>query len=210
MNRPDDFVHKPPGLFSEFKTCSPKECCDRKANVYRFLPMYLYPPQVVKHIQDVCKAKKKDKYSRPPALPATNTIRQLLDVCFHASFLTEEGRRPGFRVAYFDKSSANQLENEFATMSRLVRLRKSRPFTVAEINRLAPAAELTRFLFCVSEKQGHRRELEVWALLDVGENWSRFIRHETSTGYAPPNQLTITSAAPGEISVSAHGDIISG
>ena len=82
-----------------------------------------------------------------------------------------------------------------------------RPFTVSELNRIAPAADLTRFLVCVCPKK-KSNSLQIWGLLDVGDNWWKFVHHETSGGKPPPNFLTITSTAPGELSFSVQGIIL--
>jgi hypothetical protein len=84
-----------------------------------------------------------------------------------------------------------------------------RPYSASEINRLAPAAERKRLLICVAPKaEGNGDDLHIWALLDTGENWWKFVHHETSGGFPPPNFLTVTSTAPGEVSTSAQGLVL--
>ena len=97
-------------------------------------------------------------------------------------------------------------EQEF----RPLPLDESRPYTDSEVNRLAPAAELTRLMICVTNvsKDPKKPNLHIWGMLDVGENWWKFIHSETSGGRPPPNHLTITSSSPGELSLSVQGEVI--
>jgi hypothetical protein len=85
-----------------------------------------------------------------------------------------------------------------------------RPYSVAEVNRLAPAAEMKRLLICVTASPQSRPEpvLQIWSLLDTGENWWKFLHHEVGGGRPPPNFLTVTSTSSGEVAVSAAGNVL--
>ena len=48
----------------------------------------------------------------------------------------------------------------------------------------------------------------MWGLIDAGANWWNFIHHESSSGFPPPNRLTISSQSPGELLISSGGDIL--
>jgi hypothetical protein len=116
--------------------------------------------------------------------------------CIHL-LTTREHRSVGGDLKYYESSF------------RLIRLDKERPFDVAELNRLAPAAELKRLLICVRDNDVYPSPaLFIWALLDVGENWWKFVHHETGGGYPPPNFLTVSGTGPGEISISAQGYVL--
>jgi len=173
--------------------------------------MSIYPRDLIPTIRGKCAERDRREYSSSPPLPADAVLEVLLDTAFHASFLSEEGRRPGFRIIFlppteeFSEPDRRYFENDF----RRIPFERPRPYSVAEINRLAPAAELTRLLICVHPlEQGNQPELAIWGLLDVGENWWRYVHHATSGGKPPPNALTITSLNPGEIVVSAEGEVL--
>jgi hypothetical protein len=68
---------------------------------------------------------------------------------------------------------------------------------------------MTRMMICVDQKTVEdTTRLRIWGMLDTGENWWKFITHETSGGTPPPNHLTVSSSAPGELSVSASGMVL--
>jgi hypothetical protein len=176
--------------------------------------MNRYPKDLVSIIHKACKAKEGRKYHRPPPLPADGVILSLLDIAYHASFETEEGRRPGFRLILYSPEDYKKVSEQNAGKTRyydyqprLLLLDHERPYTVSEVNRVSPAAEYSRFLICVrSSRTGKNKyDLLIWALLDMGENWWKFVRHEASGGRPPPSFLTVSSTGPGELSVSAQG-----
>jgi hypothetical protein len=78
--------------------------------------------------------------------------------------------------------------------------------SVSELRRLAPAAESTRSMICV--QLNHSSAWEVWGLLDTGTNWWDFLHHESGSGTPPPSNLTITSMGPGELVLSAEGEVL--
>lgn len=175
-----------------------------------------YPKDLLPVIRKACKAKEGKEYDRPPPLPTDSIVLSLLDVAYHASFETEEGRRPGFRLILYSpddhKKAMGRTHGKgryYSHQPRLLLLDNERPYTVSEINRLSPAAEYRRFLICVrANKTGKEAPpLLIWALLDMGENWWKFVHHEASGGRPPPNFLTVSSTGPGELSVSAQGDV---
>ena len=178
--------------------------------------MNSYAKDLIPIIRKTCRAKESRKYDHSPPLPANRIILALLDVAYHASCETEEGRRPGFRLILYSpnqhKSTVDRGHRKaryYDPQPRLLLLDQERPYTVAEVNRLAPAAEFRRFLICIRDRETEKEpSLSIWALLDMGENWWKFVHHETSGGRPPPNFLTVTSTGPGEISVSAQGDVL--
>ena len=146
---------------------------------------------------------------KPKRLPDSDVFQQLVDVAFHASFLTEEKRRPGFRILFCSPRDLRPYEVHDGPGSRFrtISMRKHLPLTAAELNRIAPAADLTRFLICVHFEKANNRPY-IWGLLDAGISWWNFIHHEAQGGKVPPNFLTITSTAPGELSFSVAGMIL--
>ena len=176
--------------------------------------MSYYPNDLIPLLQKKCNSLIRRKYHQPPVLPSQSELELLFDVAFQASLLTEEGRRTGFRIVYaskeeIDKSRDKDKSNYFDNDSRLIAFDNLRPYSVSEINRLAPAAEFTRLMICVSNhsKEASKPKLVIWGLLDVGDNWWKFVHHETSGGRCPPNNITVTCCNPGELSISSGGDV---
>jgi len=173
--------------------------------------MSTYPAQLIPIVRARCAELDRREHSKALPLPPDTALEGLLDVAFHASLLSEEGRRPGFTITYipasedFSHPGRRYFDKEFRTIP----FERPRPYSVSEINRLAPATEPTRLLICVQPApEGKDTQLEIWGLLDIGENWWRFAHHETSGGKPPPNAITITSLSPGELVVSAQGQVL--
>jgi hypothetical protein len=167
--------------------------------------MIVYPKAVrdppEKRIKDLSNEK---DFREPKYFPDKESFETLSDIAFHASFLTEEKRRPGFRLTY---CRPTDVSDDVLLPWRAITFPSPRPLTVGELNRIAPAPDPVRFLVCVCP-QKPTQELGMWGLLDVGENWWKFIHHETTGGTAPPQFLTITSTAHGELSYSIGADIL--
>lgn len=172
--------------------------------------MNTYPSDLIPILKRKWKQRKSHPYSTMSSLPSTSELKILLNVAFHATFLPEEGRRPGFRLLYYHSKDDKKDEWDPDHITRLLPLDVPRPYTIAEINRLAPAAEPTRMLICIHNisNDPQKPDLRIWAMLDVGANWWKYIRHETPGGYNPPPYLTISSSYPGELSLSERGYVI--
>ena len=173
--------------------------------------MPTYPTSIEKPLFDRIEELSKNAwFPKPKRLPSSDALQTLIDIAFHASFMTEERRRPGFRLLYCNPNDLQQedrpitLGNPFRTIS----IPAPRPLTASELNRVAPAADLTRFLVCVCPDQTTPDSLKIWGLLDAGDNWWKFIHHESSSGTPPPYFLAITSTSPGELSFSIGGTIL--
>ncbi|MCE5212163.1 MAG: DNA integrity scanning protein DisA nucleotide-binding domain protein [Deltaproteobacteria bacterium] len=173
--------------------------------------MNAYPKDIIPALKNVCTKLEKRKYGKPPTLPPDEELHVLLDTAFHASFLTEEGRRTGFRILYVSfETMIKEIDKHSDNRWRIINFDTPRPYSVSELNRLAPAAELTHLMICVSNSSQNNRKssLEIWGLLDVGENWWKFVHNETHSGMSPPNYFAITSMNAGELSISAAGDVL--
>ncbi len=172
--------------------------------------MNTYPPALIPTLKRKWEQLKKSYHMKVSSLPPTSELKILLNVAFHATFLTEEGRRSGFRLVYYPFTEYKKDQEHPRHHARLLPLDIPRPYTIAEVNRLAPAAELTRMLICIDNISNdlQKPDLRIWAMLDVGENWWKYIHHETRGGYTPPPYLTINSSCPGELSLSVRGHVI--
>ena len=79
---------------------------------------------------------KLDWYQKPESLPNAKVFQTLVDVAFHASLMTDEKRRPGFRIIFCSpedidpSTSPNFLSDRF----RAISIRPPRAFTAQRAN----------------------------------------------------------------------------
>ncbi|RWX46576.1 DisA checkpoint controller nucleotide-binding [Candidatus Electrothrix aarhusensis] len=152
----------------------------------------------------------KSDHSPPPDLPQDIILNDLLETSYHASFLTEEKRRLGFRLVFANKKDLiKKNDPHFKNPHRTIIFPEPRPFNISEILRLSPAFEMTQVLICVSQTNRSKKDpqLGIWGLLDTGTSWWKLLSHESNHGMPPPNYLTISSTEPGNLSLSAEGII---
>lgn len=143
----------------------------------------------------------------PKHIPTENKFERLVNTAFNASLLTEEKRRPGFRLVYFGPEkhlNSFRTQNDSVNRFRFIPMKQRFSFNASALNQIAPAADFVRFMVCVVRKED-TDTFEIWGLIDTGDNWWRFTQRETQTGQLPPNFLTLTSTNPGEISFSLQG-----
>ena len=142
-------------------------------------------------------------------LPEKVVLDELLDVCYHASLVTEEGRPTIFRLAYISsRTPVSPPRQESIALEPIMRyvLGQPVPFTVGELRRLAPVADPRRILIAVEKiMEGTRRRLQIYGLIDVGMALWEMARHERVCGTASPEALVVTSTRPGELSI-CRGD----
>src|SRR5579883_3633178 len=136
--------------------------------------MPAFPRDLIPVIRQYCRKRKQHSFPPIVRLPSDNVLEAFLDIAFHASFLTEEGRRPGFRAALIEPRGApiGPGHRYFQNQDRQIVFNPDRPYAIAEINRLSPAADVIRTIIGVWDR-GTRGtpDLRIWGLLDVGENW---------------------------------------
>jgi len=147
-------------------------------------------------------------------LPRNDRLREFLEVAYHASLLTEEQRRIGFRLAFISPDVATKLAGpeELGRLFEPVGFDHPREFSVREILRLAPATDHTKVLICVwpmnhGGKAGCRI-LRIWGLMDTGSSWMEFTAGESRSGVPPPNCLTVSSIEPGNLTFSREGTVL--
>ncbi len=139
----------------------------------------------------------------PVELPAKPVLDQLLDVCFHASMLTEEGRPTVFRVVLLASGARiSPVEGRVAPVTKYT-FREPMPFTEAELRRLAPVADPRKILIAVENvgDDAHPR-LQIYGLIDIGMALWEMARHERAMGHSSPEALVVSSARPGELHIS--------
>ena len=141
-----------------------------------------------------------------PSLPKKEVFKKLLDVIYHASFLTEEQRRVWFRIVYVSKDEIKKTAiNRFRNI-RVVEFNQSRDFTIGELVKLAPAADPIQVLIGVYHSKSSK-ELKIWGLIETGTTFWELTRYESSSGSAPPTAFTLSSKKAGQIIFSRGGFI---
>jgi hypothetical protein len=142
-------------------------------------------------------------------LPEKAVLDELLDVCYHASLMTEEGRPTIFRVAFISGGTpVSPPRREPVALEPIMRyaLGQPVPFTVGELRRLAPVADPRRVLMAVEPiGDGASRRPQIYGLIDIGMALWEMARHERISGTASPDALVVASTRPGELSIS-RGD----
>ena len=170
---------------------------------------FLYPNGFLKKIKISWEKSKYSDVDQVPRLPEDRIIKKLFDVCYHASFKTEESRRIKFQVAFCEKTIiTDQYEEDIPSKIHSIEFKKPREFNVKELLRLAPATDPSSVIIGVNFDPVKNDELIIWGLIHVGSSWSKLLRDESLYGIPPPNVLTITSNELGELSVSRRGIII--
>ena len=142
-------------------------------------------------------------------LPERAVLNELLDVCYHASLMTEEGRPIVFRVAFIASTACIHPPREqpipFEPIMRYV-LGQPVPFTTGELQRLAPVADPRQVMIAVEAiRDGSRRRLQIYGLIDVGMALWKMARHQRISGTSSPEALVVVSSHPGELSI-CRGD----
>lgn len=142
-------------------------------------------------------------------LPERAVLDELLDVCYHASLMSEEGRPIVFRVALITSTaSVHPPREQSIPLEPIMRymLAQPVPFTTAELRRLAPVADPRQVMIAVEAVgERSRRRLQIYGLIDVGMALWEMARHQRICGTSSPDTLVVVSTRPGELSI-CRGD----
>ncbi len=174
--------------------------------------MFTYPNDLVSTTRTAWTIGKFSEREYLPSLPTDEVLNRLLEVSYHASFLTEESRKIGFRIVFGSKSdllSEQQRHPAIGTHPEitLIEFQRSRTFNEKEILRLAPATDPTNVLICVGTIE-NTEELEIWGLIEAGESWWSFLTGDSDSAKFPPNLFTISVSEPGNLTISRQGIIL--
>jgi hypothetical protein len=160
---------------------------------------FLYPPDLLSDVKRAWDA----AASRAMPIPVDAQIRQLLEVCYHASFEREEGRPIRCKVAILEPERAEAEANGEGAYS-VVRFDEWRRFSVGEIVSLAPAIDPNDAMIAVAPApwgDPPGRSLAIWGLVHAGTRW-RKRRHDVAwTTSDFPDALMVQIDAPGSIRV---------
>ncbi len=141
-------------------------------------------------------------------LPSREEMLAVIHVAFQASLLSEEGRPVRFRIVLCDPEDLND-DFEVRGRNRALVFSESRPLTVPEIVRLAPAADPSQTLIGVGSDD--RAALWIWGLVDAGLSWWEFVRGERGdrlSSSPPPERFTVSSSRRGSVTVSRGGRVV--
>ena len=125
-----------------------------------------------------------------PDIPAFATLGDILNAVYLASSSPEEGRYPQFNVVVVPRDAdMNKVgTNPFA-------FKQSRPVTVAELRRLAPASDLKKSAIWI-EFRGE--ECAIAGLADLGTSWHR-AKAGLNYAYRAPHALLVQVDRPGRM-----------
>ena len=168
-----------------------------------------YPRDLYTELKRVWKAEPSSRGWPRVDLPEKAVLDELLNVCYHASLMTEEGRPTDFRVAFIaSTASVHPPRKHPIALEPIMRyaLGQPVPFTTGELRRLAPVADPRQVMIAVEVVgEGNRRRLQIYGLIDVGMALWEMARHQRISGTSSPEALVIVSTHPGELSV-CRGD----
>jgi len=164
---------------------------------------FLYPRDLYRRLRKVWNAAPFTIGWPPVELPEQQTLNQLLDVCYHASFLVEESRPVTFRAVFIEHTTPlKPLEADKTHPTELYLFDAPLPFTAAEVRQVAPAADLTSVLIaiqCIDEESG---ALGIVGLVDIGSSLWAMSRHERPMSHGLPDALIIAVTKPGQLTIS--------
>ena len=172
----------------------------------RLMATRVYPRNLYTELQRRWTAPPLDRFPQID-LPDKRVFDELVDVCYHASFMTEEGRPIIFRVALIgDDRPVSPNREEPLPLEPIERylLGQAVPFSEGELRRLAPVADPRRVIIAV-DPTGEGSKLRIYGLIDVGMALWEMARHERISGVASPEALVVSSTRPGEL-IIARGD----
>ena len=175
--------------------------------------MYLYPPDIVEITVKRWEQINSNIHSSPP-FPTNDELKTILDVLYHVSFLTEENRRIAVRIVYIpQKDFKNQLSSYMNNHDLPIPFLQPIRFNVSEMLRLAPALEPTVSAIAICSTKEIESSLvdsplAIWGIFNQGDEWWKLLTGRETAALAPPNVLTISTFAPGNISASTSGSVL--
>lgn len=151
------------------------------------IPHCVYPRDLHGILQELWENKPFFRGWPKVELPPKAVFDEIIDVCYHASMLTEEGRPTVFRVVFLDSKGpvSPRDHDELPPVTRYL-LNEPVPFTHGELRRLAPVADPRRVLIAVEQSGGR---LQIYGLVDIGMALWEMGRHERVMGQSSPEAL---------------------
>lgn len=150
---------------------------------------------------------------RPP-FPDEESLKAILHVLYHVSFLTEESRPIAVRVAYILPGTSEQERETVLNLHEPpIPFLSPMSFTASEVLRLAPAIEPRQSIIAVCPRElanleSRESPLAIWGILHLGTEFWRALTGKESAAMLPPNCLTVSTFAPGSITASSIGLVL--
>lgn len=163
--------------------------------------MFIYPGNLVSKLRKFWLLRVPAPLDQLLDLIPDQVLQELLEVTYHSTFHTEEGRRVGFRAIF---STYEQLEATHPGATTCFSI--PRKFSVGEIYRLAPATDPSRVAIGIALDA--KDTLQVWGLVDCGSAHQDFnsgfqdLTGNIDYGDPPPPFLTVSAIEPGSLSVT--------
>jgi len=168
---------------------------------------YVYPNSIMRDLVEAHSALQLDG---KPALPPSSVLQRMLDVAFHASLMTEEGRKPRFRLAFCRKEEvlARHGANDPEQALWAIVFGQARKLDANDVLRLAPAADFRRSLIAVDTAGDGEANCLIWGMVDFGSSYWQMQRGESHFAHTPPRFLTISSFDTGSVVISVGEKVI--
>lgn len=175
--------------------------------------MFNYPKDIKKLLEQSWERKGIVSPKVTELLPEDDILEEMVEVAYHASFMTEEQRKIVFRVAFCSKADLGK-ESDAIYEIRHVEFPRPITYNVHELLRLAPATDHRKVLIGVMAAdippggESSDTKLKIWGLIDTGLGLWKFIRREGNKEFASLRCLTISSDAPGKLTISLWGEVL--
>ncbi|MBE5093545.1 hypothetical protein CN513_23780 [Bacillus cereus] len=177
---------------------------------------FIYPEDLISHIKTDWENYQKQykrtiKNLKIPA-PSSAHLKEILDVLYHVSFLTEESRKISVKSAYFEPNNCN-IKSVLNGYEPPIVFDKPIQYSVTEVLRLSPAfnSENTLLMVCPKdcvESGCNSSDLVIWGILYLGNDYINFLKGRSDAAMALPSMLTIGVSGPGNLTISASSRIL--
>jgi sensor domain DACNV-containing protein len=174
--------------------------------------MFNYPKDIKKLLKQAWGRKGYVLPKVTDLLPDDDILEELVEVAYNTSFKSEEQRKIAFRVVFCTKDDVRKEPDNIYEI-RHVEFPKPIEYNVHELLRLAPATDHRKVLIGVMKSdslssQLSSTKLKIWGLIDTGLGLWKFYRREGNKGFASLRHLTISSDAPGSLTISLSGEVL--
>ena len=185
---------------------------DVSLRVFREIIMFNYPKDIKKLLEMAWKRKRIVLPEVTDLLPEDDILEELVEVAYHASFKTEEQRQVAFRIAFCSREDLGK-ESDAIYEIRQIEFPTPKAYNISELFRLAPATDHRKVLIGVTKSDScstkpSKSKLKIWGLIDTGLGLWKFIKKEGNKGFASLSCLTISSDAPGNLTLSLSGKVL--
>ncbi len=168
---------------------------------------FKFPSQLAEIVQNRWfRAYSGPKYEYPP-IPPQKLLQNLLEVCYFASFESDEGRSLRFSICC--TRDINKIRCHCSDdLVESWKFDKARKFTIREVRKLATASDIDRSAIWVKYNQENPKCLEINGLINCGPSWAAARLGSTYAYQSPPSALLVRVYGPGHIKIYQGGYLI--